>query len=85
MADSWDSAYSRAVSGPEDARIEAYVKVCSEDSFAVVCPVTPVTIRPASRSATLRPPAANSHAVHTPAMPPPMTATSTVTSALSGG
>ena len=70
---------------PAVCAIREYASVCSDDSLAVVWPVTPLAIRPASSSATLRPVAATSHAVESPAMPAPRTATSTSTSSVIEG
>jgi hypothetical protein len=57
----------------------------SELTFPVVCPVTPLPTRPASITATVAPPRFKSSAAVSPAMPPPMTATSTSIASRSGG
>jgi hypothetical protein len=53
--------------------------------LAVVWPVTPLAMRWASSTATLRPVAATSQAVESPAMPAPRTATSTSMFSVSEG
>src|SRR3954452_5234723 len=61
------------------------MSVCCAVSFAVVYPVVPATMRSASTTTTERPARASSQAVHSPAIPAPMTTTSAVMSSVSVG
>ena len=72
---------ARALASPALETRSAYMRRCSEVSFAVVWPVTPPPSTFASTSATPTPSSASSSAHRTPVMPPPRTATSTSRSA----
>ena len=69
---------ARAASSPCLERSCEYISPCWEETLAVVWPVTPWPIRPASISTTRTPASCSSSAVVTPTMPPPITATSAV-------
>jgi hypothetical protein len=78
-------AYARSASSPATLRTWLSSDSCSALAFAVLMPVAAPETTPFSRTATLRPSCLQSSAVVMPAMPPPMTATSTSRSRSSDG